>query len=677
MEIRHFMGGQYLEDLISLMPGHVYWKDKDGIYLGCNNLQARDVNLSIQDIIGKTDYDFPWKKYADEIRKNDIDVMESGVAKTFEEPSILADGTEIFFLSNKVPLQDKNGNIAGILGISFDITQRKQYEEELSDSRSRARIALKNILDNVPAHIFWKDRDSVLLGCNELQAKHMGFASPKEMIGLNNYEVTSKNQPAAARRAQAEAVTKIDLKVIKTGKPYVAEEPLVLPDGSEAIYLSKKAPLFNENREIIGTLGVSFDITDHKKTEKELEKLKEQLDKNNQAKAKFLRILQHDLRNKLTGILSFSDLLLDALDDKKQLKMGLSIINQAGKSIIPTLDRINHYLSLETGQLKPYYSLFELNPFLKSFEEKFKPALVAKGLSMEFIPDPKLDGHFMGDDLLMHDILDQLITNAIKYTDQGKITIETHVIRKKGANIWLDIVVRDTGRGMSQRVADNVFKLFDYDPNDESKKYTTPGINLSISKKIAELLEGDLMVDSQAGKGTDFTFYLKLKAAKSPEKRFPLKSPTMDFSLEEEDAEPAFNKEKFQVLVIEDDPTNQEALKALLSTYFRCDILSAMDLKTAKTLISNNLSIDLILTDIQLPDGEGQEIMPYLYQLHPSGDDLPWVVAVTAFAREVDIDYFCDQGIVSVISKPITLKELTGVICGLFGDKVIKKTHKS
>ncbi len=526
-----------------------------------------------------------------------------------------------------------------------------------------------NLIRVLPQSVYLKDLEGVIVECSDEQAKAVGLKDASEMIGKTAYDTLPK--------VQADKVTAVDKKVIRKKSAVCVEEVSQKADGTTATYLSYKIPLKDENDHVLGLLGVSFDITARKKAEEESRKAKEQLDRNNQAKAKFLRVLQHDLRNKLTGILSFSELLLDALDDKVLLKNGLNIINRAAKSIIPTLDRINNYLSLETGQLKPYHSTFNLSSILKSFEEKYKPGLIAKGLSMEFEMDSKMEGRFIGDSLLIYDVIDHLIANAIKYTDKGKITIETHLIRKKGENVWLDIVVRDTGRGMSQRVLDNIFNLFDHDPHDESKKYTTPGINLSISKKIAELLEGDLMVDSRDGIGTDFTFYVKLKIAKPVEKQTLFKSFGMESSLGEEELETEFNKEKFQVLIVEDDPTNLEAMQALLSTYFHCNILSAMDLKKAKQSILDHPSIDLILTDIQLPDGEGHELMPYLYKLHPSDENLPWVVAVTAFAREIDMDYFCDQGIVNVISKPITLEQLTEVIHSLFGDKVIKKKHRA
>jgi len=128
---------EYFETIIGLMPGHVYWKDVNGVLLGCNDIQARDAGLATrQEIVGKTDYDMPWSKQADILRKVDKEIIETGIPKTIEEPSTLADGTEAIFLSRKVPLRFK-GKIVGIVGISFDITEQKRTEKELQDTRHK------------------------------------------------------------------------------------------------------------------------------------------------------------------------------------------------------------------------------------------------------------------------------------------------------------------------------------------------------------------------------------------------------------------------------------------------------------------------------------------------------------------------------------------------------------
>jgi len=129
---------EFLEGIIALMPGHVYWKDTHGFLLGCNDEQAKSAGLSNRkDIVGKTDYDLPWKLQADALRKIDLEVIRTGKSITTEELSTLADGREAIFLSKKVPLYSKQGKIVGLLGISFDITEQKRIERELLETRHK------------------------------------------------------------------------------------------------------------------------------------------------------------------------------------------------------------------------------------------------------------------------------------------------------------------------------------------------------------------------------------------------------------------------------------------------------------------------------------------------------------------------------------------------------------
>ncbi|STX27543.1 sensory box sensor histidine kinase/response regulator [Legionella beliardensis] len=132
---------EYYESILALMPGHVYWLDRDNVFLGCNDLQAKSARLaSRKEIVGKTNYDMPWKDQADELNRLNNLVMESGVPHTAEEYAVMADGMSIH-LSNKTPLRDKHDQIIGVLGVSIDITERKKLEVTLKRAKEKAELA--------------------------------------------------------------------------------------------------------------------------------------------------------------------------------------------------------------------------------------------------------------------------------------------------------------------------------------------------------------------------------------------------------------------------------------------------------------------------------------------------------------------------------------------------------
>jgi two-component system aerobic respiration control sensor histidine kinase ArcB len=659
-----------LNFIFERLPCYIYWLNNEFEYESCNGLYAKLLGIeSLQQIKGKdflATHAFREKNnFWNEINSNNVISMRMEASLSFKETLISKEGELVEVLSKKAPLFDSMHKIIGLLSVSFI----QSNEELLVGKPQYCQIALDNIVANLPGHIYCKNKEGVYLVCNDKQARSLGLNHGDEVVGKTDFDLPWEKSSAKQFREN-------DLYIMKKGKQIVLEEEATF-EGKPAIVLSYKSPLKDRFGHIVGILGISLDITARKKAEEALQKANNQLEKTNQAKAKFLKVLQHDLRNKLTGILSFSELLLDFLDDKEQLKSGLTLINRSGMEILPTLDKISHYLSLEIGQLKPYPSLFDLTAMLQQFQKEYQKDLFEKGLKFECNLDPKVSGRYEGDYALIFDVVDHLIKNAIKYTNQGTVALETRFLRKAGDTMWLDIVITDTGCGMSKEVEKNLFKLFDYDPND--KQYTNPGINLSISKKIALLLGGDLLVDSFEGKGTTFTFYVKLKVEKPIE---TISTPKGRLSYEEasnmglESSHPVFEKNKFLVLIVEDDATNREALSKLLSTYFYSDVLLAPNLKTAKQQVLENWeNIDLILTDIQLPDGEGQELIPYLYEFYPTQEGFPWIVAVTAFSRDVDVQHFIEKGVIDVISKPITLQDLSSVIISLFGTKVIKKIH--
>jgi len=252
-----------LSTIFNSIPQAIFWKDRDGKYSGCNEIFAKTVGLeNSQQIIGKTDFDLPWAhNQAEAYRRDDKEVIESGRAKRhIIEPLKKADGGRLWIDTTKVPLLDSRGVVYGVLGVYDDITERKHAEDEVSSSQQM----LQNVLENFPGVVFWKDQNSVYLGCNKAFATGAGLSDPKEIVGKTDYDL-----PWA--KTEADFYQRDDKEVISSGAAKIGIiETQLQADGRIAWFDTSKVPLVSREGNIIGVLGTSHDITDTKHSEEQL-----------------------------------------------------------------------------------------------------------------------------------------------------------------------------------------------------------------------------------------------------------------------------------------------------------------------------------------------------------------------------------------------------------------------
>lgn len=243
-----------LQTVLDTIPVRIFWKDKELNYLGCNRSFALDGGAtSPEELIGKDDYQMGWQEQAERYRADDRLVLESGLPKlNYEEPQSTPDGRNIWLRTSKVPLLSPDGNISGILGTYEDITEYKQAEEALRQSQ----WMLQTVLDQFPGVVYWKDRQSVYLGCNEACAHAAGLAAPEEIVGKTDFDLPWATTQAITYQAE-------DNEVIENGKPRLGViEPQHRADGKLAWLESTKVALTDEGGQIIGVLGISRDITE-------------------------------------------------------------------------------------------------------------------------------------------------------------------------------------------------------------------------------------------------------------------------------------------------------------------------------------------------------------------------------------------------------------------------------
>jgi PAS domain S-box-containing protein len=493
--------------IISLIPGHVYYKDRNGVFIWCNNLQLQDLGLSIKEYIGKTDYDLFSKEDADLLRKNDLEVMNSGIPSFFEEPLPLKDGTRVVYLSQKIPLKDDNGIVVGLLGMSLDITDRKTKEIKLEKEREETEIALDNIINNLPGHVYWKDNNGAILGCNEKQFKSAGLSSKEEIIGKTDYDLPWKENADELRRT--------DLEVISTGGVVTSEEPSTLADGKAAIFLSKKIPLRDKQNNIIGILGISFDIT----AEKEAEKLrleKKVLEEQEEVSRLLAASMAHELRTPLrvieSGLEGIENFLPELLQTYQTARAAELDVPYIAPMHFKALTNITKNMRMETRAAFSVVDMLLVKTNLSKLNaETYKTCSIAHCVNEALTRYPlhtnesekihwkKEDFLFFGDETLMTHVIFNLLKNALHYVKAaGKGDIQIWCDKNENFNI---LHFKDTSQGIDPDILPHIFERF------YTRTRHGTGVGLAFCKLVMQSFGGDIICDSIKGEYSDFTLY--------------------------------------------------------------------------------------------------------------------------------------------------------------------------
>ncbi|CEG57507.1 PAS domain-containing sensor histidine kinase [Legionella fallonii] len=505
------------KQLFETIPVHIYWKNLKFEYLHCNLLQAKNMGFSSpEQIVGKTDYELFSKKIADQIRKNDLEVVFKKAPCIFEESGEDISGSYQVYLTQKIPIINKKGEISGIGGISINITARKNAEENIRQEKEKVEQTLANIIENLPGHVYWKNKNSVYQGCNLAQAKSAGFASAKEMIGKTDYEMPWRHE--------ADLLRESDLAVINNKETITTEEASQLANSDQlSIFLSKKAPLYNKQGEVIGILGVSFDITDRKKIEQDLYLAQIAAETANRAKSEFLRNMEHQLRTPFSGIYSIVQMLAETEIETEKREL-LELTYGSAKEFLDLLNDIIDFSRYQAIYAAVLEKKFDLKKLIEKIVMMQQAAAVSKKLKLSSEYPDDLPSIFIGDPYKLRRILLNLVSNAIRFTSKGSVSIQVKlgkIIDEK--NLILQLVVIDTGIGIPAEKQSLIYEKFYRIHPANQNKYLGAGLGLHIVKQLMNELGGEIELSSTLAKGTTFVCTI------------PFKRPLLDALIDEND----------------------------------------------------------------------------------------------------------------------------------------------
>lgn len=545
-----------------------------------------------------------------------------------------------------------------------DVEEKNISLTQTLEALSKSQSLLQSIIDASPIRVFWKDRDLRYLGCNPLFAKDAGKQRPEDLIGKDDYQMGWSEQ--------AELYQNDDRQIINSGIPKLGfEEPQTKPDGQRIWLSTSKVPLKNAEGEIDGILGIYDDITLRKEAQIELTQYRDRLQElvtertqelaiakelaetANLAKSTFLSNMSHELRTPMSAIIGMTNIALRHASDPKLIDQ-LRKIDHASAHLLNIINDILDISKIEADRLTLEQKPFQLIRVLENLQTIFSQRIKEHGLQLLIeMPTELARRPVVGDPFRIGQILLNLVGNALKFTQKGLISLRVMVVNEEANGLLLRWEVQDSGIGISSDDQTRLFTAFEQADGSTTRKYGGTGLGLAISKRLANIMGGEIGVDSESGNGSTFWFTtrLGLDADSTP---LAVVSQSKDSAEEQLLNMPT----GIRVLLVEDEPVNQEISRMLLEDVrFQVDL--ADDGIEAVSLAQLN-RYDLILMDIQMPNLNGHDATRAIRE--NSLNTTTPILAMTANAFDEDRQACFQAGMDDHIGKPIYPDLLYGVL---------------
>ncbi len=383
----------------------------------------------------------------------------------------------------------------------------KQGQHEAQKESSTIANYLNRVIASMPCNVWWTDENSRFIGCNENTYRTAGFKSREDFIGKNPFVLGKK---LGWNQGQAEKFREDDLTVMLTGEPIMnaLEPPIKMADGRTTYYITTRVPLRDEHNKIIGIIGISTDVTERIEMENELRKANERAEIATKAKLDFLANFSHELRTPLNGILGITNILSQQSlkDDQKYL---VEDIAHSGQMLLALVNDILDISKIESNKLVFNETNFQLANSIEEVTNELRHQAQNKGIKLLSIIDPELKTSINTDEQRFKQILINLISNAIKFTEVGYVQVTAEKIRSTNKHIWYQISVEDTGIGISAENAEKIFDRYAQVSSAYTKSHSGTGLGLNIVESLVNMMGGEISVQSQLGVGTTFTLNLK------------------------------------------------------------------------------------------------------------------------------------------------------------------------
>jgi PAS domain S-box-containing protein len=539
----------------------------------------------------------------------------------------------------------KNGKVVGVSGLARDITAQRESETRFTE-----------LFETLQEGVYFCDHAGTLLDVNPAMVRMLGYSHREELVGSNIGKLYfDKPFDAFPAREQTDLSTSLTREITLRRK-----------DGSPIICIDNSNAIGDAFGRMIRHQGTLVDITVRKRSEEELQKAKEAAESANMAKSAFLAHMSHEIRTPMNAVIGMTELTLET-DLSHEQKEYLGMVRDSGKSLLRLINDILDFSKIEAGKLELDSTDFSLRYGIHEMVKILGVRARQKGLELSCHVSPDVPDALLGDPGRLHQVLSNLIDNAIKFTERGEVAVKIEKDSQSEEDTSLHFSVADTGIGIPREKQQLIFEAFAQGDNSTTRKYGGTGLGLSISLRLVRLMSGKIWVESEANRGSVFHFTARFGLQKQPAMRTYLQDSGSHSSWPASGGPGREGRQELRILLVEDNSINQIIAQRLVRKRGH-KVVVANNGRDALAALEKD-QFDLILMDVQMPEMSGVEVTTLIRKKEKeknAGEHIP-IIATTASAMKEDRERCLAAGMDAYISKPIEREVLFEAIEKLTG----------
>jgi two-component system sensor histidine kinase/response regulator len=523
-----------------------------------------------------------------------------------------------------------------------------QELERLAAAVTTSEAFLQSLVENLPAYIHRKDTEGRFIFANKLFCDYKGRALA-EILGKTNFDI---DPPELAQRYRD-----IDTALMETRQPFEAEEVWIKANGEKQCNRVVKIAVLDKSGRVIGTQGMFWDITAAKRAEEDLKLAKVAAEEAARTKSEFLAKMSHEIRTPMNGVIGMTDLLLDCELTPQQREFA-ETIRVSAQTLLSIINDILDFSKIEAGKMTIEVLDFDLVETIESTLDILAARAFTKGIELASSIPSAIPTRLRGDPGRLRQILTNLVDNAIKFTEEGEVVVRLEKQSETTTCAVLKFSVRDTGIGMAPDAQTRVFDAFSQADSSTTRKYGGSGLGLAIAKRLVEMLQGEIGVQSKPGEGSTFWFTARF------EKQLKNAGETYDRDLS-----------AVRALVVDDNATNRQIVcHQILAWKMQAQTAESGPeaLEKLRAAVQAGKPYDLALLDFQMPEMDGLTLARAI-KTDPAIAGTRLVV-LTSVAQACSAEELKLTGIDTYLVKPVKQSRLFECLVNVMGKASARQT---